>query len=241
MTITTKSELIEYCLRKLGKPVINIEVADSQCEDRIDDALELYYENHYDATEEKWVYYQLTQTDIDAGYIKVPDEYDAVISVVPAAELIAGSGGGMFSYQYQMFAYQLRPWQTFDMIDFYVKSTSIGELNDLLTTTPRHRFIKHTHQLKLYNNYCEGTDLLMRVYERLNKEDVWNDQWLRKYACALIKRQWGENTKKYESVQLLGGITVTGQTIFQEAMEEIQKLEEDLVETYREPVGFIFG
>ena len=57
---TTRAEFKDYCLRNLGKPVINIEVDDDQVDDRIDEALEMYADWHYDATEEQWIHYQIT-------------------------------------------------------------------------------------------------------------------------------------------------------------------------------------
>jgi hypothetical protein len=58
--------------------------------------------------------------------------------------------------------------------------------------------------------------------------DVWNDRFLKKYACALIKRQWGANLKKFAGIQMPGGVTLNGQVIYDEAIQEIEKMEEEM-------------
>jgi hypothetical protein len=58
--------------------------------------------------------------------------------------------------------------------------------------------------------------------------DVWNDRFLKKYATALIKKQWGENMKKFGGIQMPGGVTLNGKEIYDEAVEELSKIEEDM-------------
>ena len=65
MALTTKSELSEYCLRKLGKPVVDINVDIDQISDRIDDALEYFNQFHYDGIERLYLSHTITQADLD--------------------------------------------------------------------------------------------------------------------------------------------------------------------------------
>ena len=58
--------------------------------------------------------------------------------------------------------------------------------------------------------------------------DLWNDRYLIRYTTALIKKVWGNNSKKFSGVQLPGGVTLNGQQIFDEALLEIQGLEEEM-------------
>lgn len=58
--------------------------------------------------------------------------------------------------------------------------------------------------------------------------DVWNDRFLKRYAIALIKKQWGNNLKKFAGIQMPGGVMLNGQAIYDEAVVEIQKIEEDI-------------
>jgi hypothetical protein len=58
--------------------------------------------------------------------------------------------------------------------------------------------------------------------------DVWNDRFLKQLATAKIKQQWGNNLKKFEGIQMPGGVTLNGQKIYEEATEEIKQLEEEI-------------
>jgi uncharacterized radical SAM superfamily protein len=71
--------------------------------------------------------------------------------------------------------------------------------------------------------------------------DIYNDMFLKKYSTALIKRQWGINLKKFEGIQLPGGVTMNGQLIYQEAVDEIKALEDEMETKYEKPVDFFVG
>ena len=62
---STREELSQYCLRQLGAPVLEINLADEQIDDLIDDALQYFYERHFDGAERDYIKYQITQADID--------------------------------------------------------------------------------------------------------------------------------------------------------------------------------
>lgn len=64
---STREELSQYCLRQLGAPVLEINLADEQIDDLIDDALQYFYERHFDGAERSYIKYQITQADIDRG------------------------------------------------------------------------------------------------------------------------------------------------------------------------------
>jgi len=64
---STRQELIDYCLRRLGAPVLEINVDDDQIDDLVDDALQYFQERHFDGVERMYLKYQITQQDIDRG------------------------------------------------------------------------------------------------------------------------------------------------------------------------------
>jgi hypothetical protein len=66
----SRQELINYCLRRLGAPVLEINVDDDQVDDLVDDALQYFYERHFDGVERMYLKYKLTQADIDRGHSK---------------------------------------------------------------------------------------------------------------------------------------------------------------------------
>ena len=89
-----------------------------------------------------------------------------------------------------------------------------------------------------------GDFMVVECYRILDPNtftDVYNDMFLKEYATALLKRQWGINLKKFEGVQLPGGVTLNGQKIYDEAIEEIRQLRIDADLRYQLPVEFFTG
>ncbi|NDE81955.1 MAG: hypothetical protein EB037_13740, partial [Actinobacteria bacterium] len=80
-----------------------------------------------------------------------------------------------------------------------------------------------------------------RILDPNTYTDVYNDMWLKRYATALIKRQWGDNLKKFAGMQLPGGVMLNGQTIYDEAVQEIQNIEQEIRNTFELPVDFFTG
>ena len=98
------------------------------------------------------------------------------------------------------------------------------------------------HQNRLYidadwkNDFVGGEDyIVIEAYRKLDPTtytDIYDDEFLKRYATALIKRQWGTNLSKFEGVALLGGVTMNGGTIYTQADEEIRRLEEEIKLAY---------
>lgn len=246
MAINNRAEFAEYCLRKLGKPVITINVAPEQVEDRIDEAVKAWQEKHYDGTEREWVAYTMTEQDVLNGYVTVPDDIIVVDQMMPMSTLYReNASDSLFSYRYQYFVQNMSPFQPLDMLNYYLTMTNLSEVNDMVNTTERFEFVRHKNRLSVFRGtWTTGEVLCFHVYRQINPDanpKAWQDKWLQQYATALIKQNWGSNMKKHGEIQLLGGVTVNGQQIFDEAVTELQALEEQLQDTYQEPVGFQVG
>ena len=246
--ITTRTEFAEYCLRKLGKPVIRINVSDSQVQDRIDDAIQAWNGKHYDGSEKCWIGYALTEEDILRGYIVLPSDIMTVDQIIPMSTIYKEDGtDSLFSYRYQFMLQNLSPFQPLDMINYYMTMTNLQEVNDMINTTERFEFTKAKSKLIIYRGMESskvGEVLTFHVYKKIDPDtdsEAWNDTWLKRYATALIKQNFGQNMKKHGEVQLLGGVTVNGQQIFDEATAEINDLDEELRSTYEEPIDFCMG
>jgi len=69
---STRQELIDYCLRQLGAPVLEINVADEQIEDLVDDAIQFFHERHFDGVTQVYLKYELTEEDIKRGRARPP-------------------------------------------------------------------------------------------------------------------------------------------------------------------------
>ena len=86
--------------------------------------------------------------------------------------------------------------------------------------------------------------LIIEAYQSLNPAtypEVYNDMFLKKYATALIKRQWGANLSKFSGVAMLGGVTMNGEQIYTQAIEEIQRLEEQIQLSFETPIDYMIG
>ena len=70
---------------------------------------------------------------------------------------------------------------------------------------------------------------------------VWNDRWLKEYATCLIKRTWGNNLSKFAGLQLPGGVTLDGKQIYNEACEEIERLEKEMETNYGAPLEWFMN
>ena len=92
----SRQELIDYSLRQLGAPVLEINVADEQIQDLMDDAIQFYQERHYDGVTENFLKYKITQGDIDRGTAKA-DGGSGIGSMTASAD-IAGNGSTDFKY-----------------------------------------------------------------------------------------------------------------------------------------------
>jgi len=91
MAITTQDQLIQYCYRNLGAPVVNIEVSLDQAIDRVSDAVQFFTERHYDGTEEVWYHRTVSYQDSLNGYLTIPPEYSAMIDILGPS----GNGSGV--------------------------------------------------------------------------------------------------------------------------------------------------
>jgi hypothetical protein len=321
----SRQELLDYCLRRLGHPVIEINIDDDQLSDRLDDAFQYFQDYHYDGVERIYLKHIVTASgitiaqnnaasytlgetiigqssnaqaivtqftsatglntstgnsivlqgvsgtfttgetiigsssqisstvsvftlgDIDKGYIDLDDSIIGVVRILPFSATNTG-----LDYMFDL-RYQLRLNDLFDLLStsiiYYQQVKSHLALIDMLLVGEKSfRFQRHQNKLNIDMRW--GTDIklgeviMVECYKILNPNeytDVYNDRFIKRYATALIKRQWGENLKKFEGIQMPGGVTLNGQKIFDEALAEIQVLENEMQTTYVEPPRFSLG
>ena len=109
------------------------------------------------------------------------------------------------------------------------------------------RYNRHTDKLYLDMNWANaqaGEWLIIEgfiIVDPTAYADVWNDRMLKRLTTAYIKRVWGNNMKKFGGMQLPGGVTMNGQQIYDEAVAEINEIEQLIRDTYEEPPNFIMG
>jgi len=313
---STRTEFKSYCLRRLGFPVIDINVDDDQVEDRIDDALQFFQDYHFDGVEKVIMKHKIQQIDIDRRYIPIPEPIIGIISIFPFDN--SNASVNMFDLRYQLRLHDLYDFTSVSYVPYTITMQHLATLNLLFSGKPAFRFNRHLDKLyvdvdwtrdmilgqyiviecyrKLDPDTYTGTgtanvsssttqvignssaflsdfipgdeitinsqtkriltidsDASMNVdsafssiatYQTMTKtgiSDVWNDRFLKQYATAMIKKQWGENLKKFGNVPMPGGVVLNGQTIWDEATAEIQKIEDEMQSYNILPSNMLIG
>ena len=301
---TTRATFKDYCLRRLGHPVIQINVDDDQVEDRIDDALQFFEDYHFDGCEQLYMKHQITQADIDRRWIYCPDPVIFVTGIIPFDQ--SSSSVNMFDLRYQLRLHDLYDFTSVSYVSYEITMQHIRTLNLLFSGTPLFRFNRKQNKIFLDIDWSRdlqvGQYVVVECYRALRPDtvtltgtltgtttsntitgtgtifdqevlendfitlsdgqvvqirtissptsltiasnlssnitantatkagvsDVWNDKFLKNYATAKIKYQWGTNLSKFAGIQMPGGVTLDGPRIMQEAQAELDKLEEEM-------------
>lgn len=244
--VTTRQGLKEYCLRELGAPVLEINVDDDQLEDRIDEALEHWREYHYDGIEKIYMKHQVTAQDIQNRYIPVNDLVYGVTRVFPIISSTTTSKS-IFDLQYQLRLNDLYDLTSTSIIYFKTVMNHLALLDNVLNGTVLYRFNRIQNRLHIDIDWGtevqEGQFVLVEAYRVLDPNEfnrVWNNSWLKKYVTALFKKQWGTNLKKFNGLQLPGGVTIDGDAMYREAVDELDHLKDDL-QNKSAPLEFFMG
>jgi len=245
MAISSRDGFKEYCLRKLGKPVIEINVDDDQVEDRVDEALKYYWDYHFDGTEKIFFKKQITQEDITNTYITLPQNIIGAVSIFDLGNHVGVNN--IFNIRYQIALNDLYTLTYQSMVPYYMAFQQIQLMEQLLVGKQPIRYNRNTNKLYVdtdWNNIPIGHYLVVEAYSIVDPADyvdVWNDRWLQRYATELIKKQWGSNLTKFIGMQLPGGVQFNGQKIYDDAHEAIDKLEAEMINSYSLPVVDMIG
>lgn len=245
--IASRAELKDYCLRRLGYPVIQINVDDWQIEDRIDDALQFYQDYHYDASEVCYWQHKITQQDVDQKYLQVDPSIFGITKIFPLNDSITKNN--MFDLRYQLRLHELYDFTSTSYTNFSITMQHLTNLQQMFTGEVPIRFQRHTNKLYIdwYWGSSEGavgSTVIAEGYQAIDPDSntsVYNDMWLKKYTTALFRRQWGENLAKFAGVQLPGGLTLNGLQMVETATAEISQLENEMIDRYSLPVQFMIG
>lgn len=243
---TTRAEFKEYCLRKLGKPVIEINVDDDQVDDRVDEALKYYYDYHFDGSEKVYYKHQVTNTDKTNKYITLPENILGAIRVFPIADPSVRSDD-LFNIRYQIALNDLYTLTSVSMVPYYMVMQNLALISEFLVGKQPIRYNRHTNKCYIdmdWNSIETGEFLLIEAYEVIDPatySDAWGDRWLQEYASAKIKYQWGSNLTKFSGMVLPGGVQFNGEKILDDAKADIIKLEQEMINSYSLPVSDMIG
>lgn len=243
---TTKAEFKAYCLRKLGAPVIEINVDDDQVDDRVDEALRYYWDYHFDGSEKIYYKHQVTEQDRQNKYITLPENVIGAVSVFSLGDPMVRSDD-LFNIRYQIALNDLYTLTSVSMIPYYMVMEHLSLITEMLVGKHPIRYSRHKDRLYVdmdWNTVKNGEYLLVEAYEVVDPDvytDAWNDRWLQNYATALIKRQWGANLTKFTGMSLPGGVQFNGEKIYNDAVDEIAKMEQEMISSYSLPVLDMIG
>jgi hypothetical protein len=241
-----REELKDFCLRQLGYPVIQINVDDEQVNDAIELAFEYWNEFHFDGTERTYVKHQVTQSDKDNGYIQLTDQILGAVRIFP----IGGTNQAMsfFDLRYQLRLNDLWDLSSTSYVNYTLTMQHLRTLDLLFSGETPVRFNKINNRLYVDHDWANDVDVgewivveAMIITNPDTYTRVWNDRMLKKLATAYVKKQWGANMSKFDKMQLPGGVTMRGVDIYNEAVSDIEKAEQEIRNTYEQPPTFLVG
>ena len=235
MAVATRQQLIDYCLRALGEPVVEVNLDDQQIEDRVDEAIDYFRLFHYDGIEKIYMKHLITSTDIANKYITLPDLVFGVTRVFPVASGTSTSKS-IFDLQYQLRLNDLYDLTSTSIVYYSQVMSHLALLDMTLNGQPLYRFNKLIGRLYIEASWAdemmEGNYILVEVYRALDPDvavKMYGDPFLKHYTTAVLKKQWGANLSKFSGLQLPGGVTIDGKALYNEAIEEIKALEEEMI------------
>ena len=243
---TSRATFKEYCLRKLGKPVIEINVDDDQIDDRIDECIRYYWDYHFDGTEKTYYKHLITdQTKIDK-YITLPENIIGAIRIFQIGDPSLRASD-MFNIRYQIALNDLYQLTTVSLLPYYMAMQHLGTITELLVGQQPIRYNRHTNKMYVDMDWTKidvGQYLLIEAYEVIDPDtytNAWGDRWLQEYTTQKIKYQWGSNLTKFTGMVLPGGVQFNGEKILDDAEKAIEKLEQEMISSYSLPVADMIG
>lgn len=271
---SSRTELKEYCLRQLGKPVIEINVDDDQIEDLIDDTIQLFNERAYNGVERMYLKYKLTEEDIKngggesgspgrnttttatdnnagdtptsrtlnfeegRGYLTLPDH---IIGVEGIKKVSNSMVNNMFGFRYQFFLNDFYNFYSYDILNMEITLQYLETLDFLIEGNKDIRYNKVQNRLFIDIDWdlAQKDDyVIIDCYRALDPNDftkIYNEIFVKKYLTSLIKKQWGQNLIKFQGIKMPGGVEFNGRQLYDDAVQEIQALEDKMTTTYELP------
>lgn len=250
--VNSRQTLIDHCLRRLGAPVIEINVDDEQIEDKVDDAIQFYQEYHVDATVKRYYKHLVTADDIDIQYFQLQDiDILSISRMLPITSSYQASRG-MFDVKYQLMLNDMASMNSFigDLAYHNQMQQYLSLLDDMLSGAPQVTFNRKLNRVYIFGDIADGDIkagdyIVFEVYRLVDKDLIdgrfWNDMFLKDYVTQLIKQQWGMNLIKFDNMILPGGVTLNGRQMYDDATAEIEKIRENMRLEYEFPPDFYVG
>lgn len=243
---TTRAEFKSFCLRKLGAPVIQVNVSDDQIDDRVDEALKFYADYHFDGSNKIYYKHQLQAADVANKYITLPENIIGTVQIFPVADPSIRSDD-MFNIRYQIALNDLYSLTSTSLVPYYMVREHLALISEILVGRQPIRYQRHRNRLDIdmnWDNVKAGDFLLVEAYEVIDPNeytDVWGDRWLANYCSVLLQMQWANNLMKYKNVPLPGGVMFNAEDIMRRAETDKKNLEEEMINSYSIPPQDFYG
>ena len=260
MLPTTRDEFIDLCKRNLGAPVLRINVADDQLDDRVDEALKYWRTFHHEAVMKVYLPHEIKEEEYNNRAITIDP---SILSITRLAYI--GEGNDLAASWMTNLGQSFRnlKWDLSfgigssscsgmgfgSVTDYQLAMQYLQRLDNVFGSRyTNFEFKYHSHTLNIHADWEKmfkiGGFIVIEATKVLDPEtypDVWQDQWLTEYATALIGRQWGVNLSKFEGVELPGGITLDGDKIYDRYHERYLELRQEMIDKWELPPMFMVG
>tara|TARA_B100000446_G_scaffold186688_1_gene213697 strand:- start:268 stop:1089 length:822 start_codon:yes stop_codon:yes gene_type:complete len=181
------------------------------------------------------------------NFIPIPSSVVSVVQVFPFTD--TGGGGNMFDIRYQLRLNDLFDFSSTSVIQYEMTMQNLDFLEHILVGETPIRFNQHQNRLYIdmdwANDVTADVDyVIIECYRKLDPTtytDVYDDIYLKRYTTTLLKKQWGANLSKFNGVTMLGGVTMNGEQLYTQALEEQNKLEEEIQLAFELPINYMVG
>ena len=240
----TRSEFVQFCMRKLGSPVITINISEEQADDCVDQALYFFNEYHMDGGNTSYWVHALTAAEIASKQIVMPDNIIGVSHIFSFG--MALSSNTLFNVRYQFLMQDLYSLTNVSLVPYTMVMMHLAQLEEILVGQTPIRYTRHENILYLdcdMTSIAEGEFIVVEAYYAIDPNtvpDVWRDKWFQEYAVALMQKQWGTNLSRF-TAQMPSGITLNGAKILDDAVIQIDRLEKEAIHTFSLPSAVWMG
>lgn len=235
--ITSKSSFRTYIRQMLGEPVITVELTDEQLDNNINLAVEHYIEFIEGGVQLRFM--NLT-TEAGKDEYTLPIETYAIYKTYDTSNIKVDT---VFPDRLASEAYATYMQQA-DLLSLHITRTYLENLDYLWRVIPIIEYNSLTRKLFFLEPHDEVKSIGIVYYHRTDTSDnspIYDHLWIKKYATALCKKQWGVNLTKYTGSILPQGLTMNGMEYYNQAITELDQLKDELYSTWRLPVDFFVG
>lgn len=242
---TNKTEFTAYVKRLLGDGAICLNVTDEQIEDRICEAIKFYQDYHFDGSMHTYYKVQVTDQMKSDKYIDLPDNIFGAIRIFNIGSVMTSNN--MFNARYQWALSDMHTFQGGSIVPYFMNQQHLELIEQLLVGEKPIRYNRHQNRIHIdmdWDVLATGEYLIVDAYEVVDPDTytrMWSDYYLQRLAAALIKKQWGFNLLKFNSMPLPGGVQFNGLEIYQQADQEVRDLEQKMQDSYSLPPMDMIG